>query len=94
MQRKEQEFKARFGCTVSQKTGNNECWGEGVMNEWVYNQKRGESSESMMQLRVSLVHTKKEKVKKQRKQTSINDILNKKLILSKRKIYYNLSYTD
>lgn len=39
-----------------------------------------------MQLRVSLVHTKEEKVKKQSKQTSIKDIFNEKLILLKHKI--------
>lgn len=86
MQRKEQGFKARFVCTVSQKTDDNECWGGGGMKEWVYNQKKRESSESVMQLRVSLVHTKEEKVKKQSKQTSIKDIFNEKLILSKQNI--------
>lgn len=94
MQRKEQGFKAHFVCTVSQKTDNNECWGGGGMKDWVYNQKKGERSESMMQLRVSLVHTKKGKVKKQSKQTSIKDIFYKKMILSKHKIQYDLSYTD
>lgn len=91
MQRKEQGFKAHFVCTVSQKTDDNECWGGGGMKEWVHDQRKGESAESVMQLRVSLVHTKKEKVKKQSKQTSIKDIFNEKLILSKHKIQYVFS---